>query len=284
MSKTLVPVGLRWCRNPDPAQRGRPAAPRRRHPAGNRGADRRPSRIRDPDVLPGVAAASRSWSHSYRSRRAQYRRTARGLGGDPFRPAGARDRVESARGRPRRRSRPHETFDGGRPEVRLIANTATAMTRVLLLAYPPAFRRDVGNALTADVRRRAQELSGLRAAAWLVRLCASLLVNAVAAWGERVGTRRLRSRAPIGTLISWIDVKLAWRMLAKSPRPDGPRRTGHRRGHGDWRRLLRGLSLALLSRRAASRRGSAHRARKLGSTNTRKSGARSTILSCGAPR
>ena len=111
--------------------------------------------------------------------------------------------------------------------MRLIAKTATAMTRALLLAYPAAFRRDVGNALTADVARRAQELRGPRAAAWLVRLCASLLINAVAAWGERVGTRRLRSSAPIGTLISWIDLKLACRMLAKSP---GLTALGGRRG------------------------------------------------------
>jgi putative ABC transport system permease protein len=106
-----------------------------------------------------------------------------------------------------------------------IARTATTLTRVLLLFYPPAFRNDVGHAMVGDVRRRARELTGSRAgirvAVWLVRLGTSLLLNAFAAWGEQMvpGRRRGagRRRARSGSSFSWLDLKLALRMLVKYP-------------------------------------------------------------------
>ena len=87
----------------------------------------------------------------------------------------------------------------------LVAKLATTITRAVLLLYPPSFRRDVGRALTEDVRRRAQDHAGWRSAMWLVRLVASLILNAAATWRDEI------------TLISWLDVKLAFRMLAKYP-------------------------------------------------------------------
>ena len=139
----------------------------------------------------------------------------------------------------------------------LAERAATTLTRVLLLLYPPSFRKDVGNALVGDVARRAQEMAGsqtsLRIGFWLVRLTASLLVNAIAAWGEQVipcwrrnpGSPRDRSWA-VGSTFSWLDLKLAVRMLVV-PRPHLDRRFGNRGRRRDRRRLLRHLLFALLS-------------------------------------
>jgi putative ABC transport system permease protein len=92
-----------------------------------------------------------------------------------------------------------------------LVRAATTLTRVLLRLYPSSFRRDVGNALVDDVRRRAGELAGARmgvgAGLWLVRLTISLVFNALAAW---VGKLPLPSA-------SWLDVKLAARMLIRQP-------------------------------------------------------------------
>lgn len=95
---------------------------------------------------------------------------------------------------------------------------ATTLTRLLLLLYPPSFRREMGAALGADVRRRAAERHPL----WLVPLTASLLVNAVGAWrdtvgGPKFGPPHVLPRAHRTTIFSWIDLKLAFRMLVKSP-------------------------------------------------------------------
>lgn len=87
---------------------------------------------------------------------------------------------------------------------------ATTLARVLLLLYPPSFRKDVGHAVLGDVRRRARELAGARAGVWLVRLAASLLFNALAAWGGALSPRKRH-------VFSWLDLKLALRMLVKYP-------------------------------------------------------------------
>jgi predicted permease len=89
--------------------------------------------------------------------------------------------------------------------VTLVARLATAIARAALLLYPPSFRRDVGRALTADVARRAHDRAGWRGAVWLVRLAASLMLNAAAAWRDEIAW------------ISWLDIKLAFRMLVKYP-------------------------------------------------------------------
>lgn len=100
----------------------------------------------------------------------------------------------------------------------LAARTATTLTRVLLRLYPRSFRNDVGPAMVGDVRRRADELTssraGMRVGVWLVRLALSLLVNAFAAWGT--SDRGRRSGAGSSTF-SWLDLKLAFRMLVKYP-------------------------------------------------------------------
>ncbi|HKW03396.1 MAG TPA: ABC transporter permease [Vicinamibacterales bacterium] len=93
----------------------------------------------------------------------------------------------------------------------MTARLAAALARALLLLYPPSFRREMGDALVDGVRRRAQDLARgdravLRSAAWLVKLSASLVVNAVAAWAERVVAFPSR-----------LDLKLALRMLVKYP-------------------------------------------------------------------
>ena len=89
---------------------------------------------------------------------------------------------------------------------------ATSLARVLLRLYPPSFRKDVGDALVGDVRRRAQERarSPIRMGIWVMRLGLSLLANAGAAWVERV------SRA-VRPAFSWLDLKLALRMLVRYP-------------------------------------------------------------------
>lgn len=108
------------------------------------------------------------------------------------------------------------------------ARTAAALTRVLLLLYPSSVRDDVGAAMVADIRRRANELTGslmgIRGGVWLIRLAASLLANAFAAWGDemitgrRRGTVRRRARSGAGSSsLSWLDLKLALRMLVKYP-------------------------------------------------------------------
>jgi hypothetical protein len=95
----------------------------------------------------------------------------------------------------------------------MATGTATALTRVLLLFYPPSFRRDVGDAVIADVRRRATELAasrgGIRVSGWLILLSISLVANGVAAWGDRI--------LPSRSTLSWLDLKLAVRMLVKYP-------------------------------------------------------------------
>ena len=99
------------------------------------------------------------------------------------------------------------------PEPAGIATrVATTLTRVLLRLYPPSFRKDVGHALVDDVRRRAGDLTGsprgVATALWLLRLMLSLLVNAIAAWLDKV----LR-----GWSFSWLDLKIALRMLVRYP-------------------------------------------------------------------
>ena len=83
----------------------------------------------------------------------------------------------------------------------LAAWTATTLTRVLLLLYPPAFRKDAGHALVADVGRRAVDLASSRTPArvglWLARLTASLVANALAAWIESLRGRRSESRLAV---------------------------------------------------------------------------------------
>lgn len=89
---------------------------------------------------------------------------------------------------------------------------ASALTRACLLLYPPGFRREMGAALTTDVRRRASDISvhRLRALLWLPRLVASLLANAAGAWIEAApGVTRPG--------VSWLDLRLALRMLVKYP-------------------------------------------------------------------
>lgn len=89
------------------------------------------------------------------------------------------------------------------------AVAATTLTRVLLLLYPPSFRHEMGKALSGDVRRRAADLAGSpgRAGVWLIRLFFSLAINALAVWLEKIS----RPGA------SWLDVKLAVRMLIRQP-------------------------------------------------------------------
>jgi len=111
---------------------------------------------------------------------------------------------------------------------RVATKTATALTRVLLLLYPPSFRNDVGNAMVGDVRRRANELSvsrgGMRVSVWLVRHGASLLLNALVVWAEmmipdwRRDPDRRGARSSAGSsILSWLDLKLALRMLVRYP-------------------------------------------------------------------
>ena len=93
------------------------------------------------------------------------------------------------------------------------ASLAAALTRTLLRCYPRAFRKEVGDAVLGDVRRRARELAAARgpvaAGAWLVPLGFSLVTNGLAAWAERL--------VPPRTAFSWLDLKLALRMLIKYP-------------------------------------------------------------------
>ena len=93
----------------------------------------------------------------------------------------------------------------------MTASLAVALTRLLLLLYPPSFRREMGDALTDGVRSRAADIArgdhaALRAIVWFVRLTGSLAINAVAAWAERAVA-----------LLSWVDLKLALRLLVKYP-------------------------------------------------------------------
>jgi hypothetical protein len=95
----------------------------------------------------------------------------------------------------------------------MMTRAAAGLTRVLLAFYPRSFRRDVGDAVLADVSRRARELrasrGAVRASGWLIVLAVSLLLNGIAAWGERILPKR--------TSFSWLEVKLALRMLVKYP-------------------------------------------------------------------
>jgi predicted permease len=88
---------------------------------------------------------------------------------------------------------------------------AATLARVLLWLYPSSFRKDVGRALVTDVRRRAGDLAGsqmrVRTGLWLIRLTISLMTNALAAWVEKVP----------GPRASWLDVKLAVRMVIRQP-------------------------------------------------------------------
>jgi predicted permease len=98
------------------------------------------------------------------------------------------------------------------------AHAAAILTRVLLLLYPPSFRKEMGNALAGDVRRRAADLAGSQMGVgvtlWLVRLAVSLLINACAAWTEALRGRRSSFGRPT---VSWLDLKLAVRMILKYP-------------------------------------------------------------------
>ena len=89
---------------------------------------------------------------------------------------------------------------------------ATTLARALLLLYPSSFRQDVGGALVGDVRRRARELAGARLVFWMGRLALSLVVNAGAVWGGAL----IRGLATV-SMFSWLDFKLAIRMLVKYP-------------------------------------------------------------------
>jgi putative ABC transport system permease protein len=98
------------------------------------------------------------------------------------------------------------------------ARAATTLTRVLLLLYPPGFRKDVGDALVGDVSERVRDMAAaqtsLRIGAGVIRLAISLVINAIAAWGETVTAlwrRDLRSD------LAWLDLKLAVRMLVRYP-------------------------------------------------------------------
>ncbi len=95
---------------------------------------------------------------------------------------------------------------------------ATAFARFMLWFYPPAFRREMGHQFLADVRRRAGEFEGatapFRMGFWLIRLGASLVTNAWAAWRERPAHGAVTSSS--GS-VSWLDIKLGLRMLLKSP-------------------------------------------------------------------
>lgn len=132
---------------------------------------------------------------------------------------------------------------GGPGPRRLAKGIAGALARLLLVLYPPSFRRELGDQIVDDVRRRATELADagerLGTALWLPRLGASLLANAVGAWRERLvpsgsrpgsGSRGPAERGtdpgrwspwdPSGSrprTFSWIDVKLGLRMLVKHP-------------------------------------------------------------------
>lgn len=77
--------------------------------------------------------------------------------------------------------------------------------------------------MVGDVRRRAHELSGARAIGWLIRLGASLLANAAAAWvgrsrpGMRQASHGFSRWRGWGSGFSWLDLKLGLRMLLKHP-------------------------------------------------------------------
>jgi putative ABC transport system permease protein len=97
--------------------------------------------------------------------------------------------------------------------VSIGASLAATITRAILLFYPPSFRRDAGAPLLDDVRRRARDLDGAQAIAvwwWLLRLIASLLWNGGAAWIDVL-------RAVSFPSVSWLDLKLACRMLVRYP-------------------------------------------------------------------
>jgi putative ABC transport system permease protein len=110
----------------------------------------------------------------------------------------------------------------------MVVRTATTLTRVLLRVYPPSFRNHVGHEVLGDVRRRATELSAshgdIRVGVWLVRHGASLVANAVATWrDETIASVRDHAGRPRATfqagswVPSWLDLKLAVRMLGKYP-------------------------------------------------------------------
>jgi len=96
---------------------------------------------------------------------------------------------------------------------RIGAAAAGTIARVLLCLYPASVRTDVGDAMVADVRRRATDLRGIRLAPWLIRLAGSLVYNAGAEWSAS----RRRSRHARAAVFSWLDLKLALRMLVKYP-------------------------------------------------------------------
>ena len=111
-----------------------------------------------------------------------------------------------------------------------IARAAAVLTRGFLLLYPSAFRNGVRRDLVNDVRRRAGEITESRGRArgvlWLVRHGASLVGNAPGAWADerRSGRqrdpndrhRRLQTNARL-SIVSWVDLKLALRMLVRYP-------------------------------------------------------------------
>jgi putative ABC transport system permease protein len=98
---------------------------------------------------------------------------------------------------------------------------ATTLTRGLLRIYPSSFRREMGEQMVEDVRRRAGEFQGPLApvtmAAWLIRLGASLVANAIGLWREGRVAAPERLTAQRSGAFSWLDVKLGLRMLLKYP-------------------------------------------------------------------
>ena len=99
--------------------------------------------------------------------------------------------------------------------MNVTARIATTLTRALLLFYPASFRREMGAALVSDVERRATQKNVL----WLVRLVASLAINAVGAWAEAVnagpeGPAYVRS-SPRYVRSFLGDVRLGFRALIR---------------------------------------------------------------------
>jgi hypothetical protein len=102
------------------------------------------------------------------------------------------------------------------------ARAATTATRFLMLLYPPSFRRQYASAIVDDVGRRASQRSASagpgRFGVWFIRLIASLIANAAAAWIDVWrGLRRAGPERRGQQIISWLDLKLAIRMLVRYP-------------------------------------------------------------------
>lgn len=100
------------------------------------------------------------------------------------------------------------------PERAAVA-MAGAVARALLLLYPGEFRREMGDELVRDFRlraaERAQSRGAVRAALWLCRGTASLVLNAPGAWRERGEG----GGEPLGTFGR--EARIAVRGLLRSP-------------------------------------------------------------------